>query len=65
MPAPGRDIVQNSIELDRCNGNTLWMDALAKDMGNLMIAFKILEPVQKSPPGWNKATGHIDDSTGT
>ena len=30
MPAPGRYIVQNSIELDRQNGNTLWMDSLAK-----------------------------------
>ena len=32
---------------------------LAKEMGNLMIAFDILEPGQKAPPGWHKATGHI------
>ncbi len=24
-----------------------------------MIAFEILEPGQKAPPGWFKATGHI------
>ena len=24
-----------------------------------MIAFEILEPGQKAPPGWHKATGHI------
>ena len=59
MPAPGRNIVQNSIELDRRNGNTIWTDALAKETGNLMIAFKILELGQKAPPGWHKATGHI------
>ena len=59
MPAPGRDIVQNSIELDRCNENTLWTDYSAKEMGSLMIAFEILEPGQKAPPGWHKAMGHI------
>ena len=28
-------------------------------MGNLMIAFEILEPGKKAPPGRHKATGHI------
>jgi len=59
MPGPGKDIIQNSIELDRCNGNTFWTDELAKEMGNLMIAFEILEPGQKAPPGWHEATGLI------
>ncbi len=59
MPVPGKDVVQNAIYLDRQNGNTLWRDLLAKEMGNLMIAFKILEHGQKAPPGWFKATGHI------
>jgi len=40
MPAPGRDIVQNAIDLDRKNGATFWMDLLAKEMRNLNIAFK-------------------------
>jgi hypothetical protein len=35
MPAPGRDIVQNAIDLDRKNGDTFWMDSLAKEMRNL------------------------------
>lgn len=43
MPAPGRDVVKNAQELDRRNGNTFWMDALAKEMTNLMIAFEIQE----------------------
>ncbi len=42
MPVPGKDVVQNAIDLDRQNGNTLWRDQLAKEMGNLMIAFEIL-----------------------
>ena len=59
MPVPGKDIVQNAIDLDRRNGNTLWMDLLAKDMGNLMIAFEILEPGQKAPPDKYKTMVHI------
>ena len=59
MPEPGKNIVQNSIDLDRQNGNTFWKDALAKEMGTLMIAFEILEPGQKNPPGWHITTGHI------
>jgi hypothetical protein len=59
MPAPGRDVVKNAQELDRRNGNTFWMDALAKEMTNLMIAFEIQEGGRKAPPGWFKATGHI------
>jgi len=59
MPVPGKDVVQHAIDLDRQNGNTLWRDFLAKEMGNLMIAFKVLELGQKAPPGWFKATGHI------
>ena len=59
MPVPGKNIVQKAIYLDHQNGDTLWKDSLANEMGNLMIAFKILEPGQKAPPGWFKAKGHI------
>jgi hypothetical protein len=59
MPAPGRDIVQKAIDLDRKNGDTFWMDSLAKEMRNLNIAFEYLELGEKAPPGWFKATGHI------
>jgi hypothetical protein len=51
--------VENAIEIDRKNGNTLWQDALAKEMGNICIAFKILGPNAKAPLGWHKALGHI------
>ncbi len=52
--------VKNAIEINRKNGNTLWQDALAKEMGNVCIAFEILGPNAKAPPGWHKALGHID-----
>ncbi len=51
--------MKNSIEIDCKNGNTLWQDALAKEMGNVCIAFEILGPNAKVPPGWHKALGQI------
>jgi hypothetical protein len=51
--------VRHSIEIDRKNKNTFWQDALAKEMGNMCVAFKILGPNAKAPPGWHKAYGHI------
>ena len=60
MPAPGRDIVQNAMDLDRKNGDTFWMDLLVKEMGQLNIAFQYLEFGEKAPPdGWFEALGHI------
>ena len=59
MPAPRQDIAQNARDLDRKNGNTLWMDSLAKEMGNLNIVFQYLEHGEKAPSGWFKASGHI------
>ena len=51
MPAPGRDTVQNAIDLDHKNSDTFWMDSLAKEMRNLNIACKYLELGEKAPPG--------------
>jgi hypothetical protein len=35
--------IAHARELDAANGNTLWMDALKKEMYNVGIAFEILE----------------------
>jgi hypothetical protein len=51
--------VKHAIKIDCKNGNTLWQDALSKEMGNVCIAFEILGPVMKAPPGWQKASGHL------
>ena len=45
--------------LDRENGNTLWADALAKEMTNVSVAFEILPIGVKPPPGWKKSSGHL------
>jgi len=62
MPAVGRThdgVMRNAEELDHKNGNTFWMDSMRKEMGNLIVAFKILDAGQKAPPGWYKTSGHI------
>jgi hypothetical protein len=37
--------------LDKANGNTLWADAIAKEMKNVRVAFNILENDQAVPVG--------------
>jgi hypothetical protein len=52
-------LVRNAIEIDQKNGNTLWQDALSKEMSNVYVAFEILGPGMKAPPGWHKASGQL------
>ena len=43
--------VQHAKELYEKNGNSLWNDAINKEMGNLKVAFNIIyEPGRKPPP---------------
>jgi hypothetical protein len=51
--------VENANELDRSNSNTLWKDALAKEMTEVGVAFEVLEEEVKAPIGWSKVTGHL------
>lgn len=51
--------IEHARRLDDENGNTLWMDALKKEMQNVGIAFEILEAGESAPPGWRKASGHL------
>ncbi len=51
--------VRNAIDIDHENGNTLWQDALAKEMGNICVAFEVLGLGVRVPPGWHKASGHL------
>ena len=52
--------VQHAKELDEKNGNTLWNDAINKEMGNLKVAFDIIhEPGRKPPPTYTKTSGHM------
>ena len=45
--------------MDEKNGNTIWRDALNKEINNLKVAFDILEDGEELPPGYTKASGHL------
>ncbi len=51
--------VENAMVIDRSNNNTLWKDALAKEMTEVGVAFEVLEEGIKAPIGWSKVTGHL------
>ena len=51
--------VAEAIRLDEKNGNTLWRDAINREMENLKVAFDILDDGKKPPPGYSKSSGHI------
>ena len=51
--------IEHAYKIDRANKNTLWRDAINKEMGNLKVAFDILCKGQAPPPGYNKASGHL------
>ncbi len=55
VPTSGR----NAIDINHEKGNTLWQDALAKEMGKICVAFEVLGPGVRAPLGWHKASGHL------
>ncbi len=46
--------IKNALELDKNNGNTFWADAIAKEVKDICIAFKILLDGQSAPIGYQK-----------
>jgi hypothetical protein len=42
------------VKLDKENDNTLWQDAVRKDMKNVRIAFKILNGEESAHPTYQK-----------
>lgn len=44
--------VEEALELDKENNNTYWYDAIMKEMTNVRIAFEVVPPGQKAPPGY-------------
>jgi hypothetical protein len=51
--------VNEALALDKQNGNTLWADAIAKEMKDVCVAFKILLDGQSAPIGFQKIPCHI------
>ncbi len=51
--------VKKALDLDRKNGNTLWVDAIAKEMKEVCIAFNILPDGHYKPIGYQKIPCHM------
>ena len=52
--------VQEALNLDQENGNTLWYDAIAKEMKNVRVAFEEWKGKENQiPPGYQKIKCHI------
>ena len=44
--------VEHAHKIDLRNGNTMWRDALKKEMYNVGVAFEILDEGAHAPHGW-------------
>jgi hypothetical protein len=51
--------VKEALALDLKNGNTLWADAIAKEMKEVWIAFNILPDGRSAPIGYQKIPCHM------
>jgi hypothetical protein len=48
-----------AVKLYEGNGNTLWQDAIRKDMNNVSIAFKVLNGEEAIPPTYQEIRCHM------
>ena len=51
---------REAIELDKENNNTLWQDAMKKEMENARVAFDFRPTGERPPPGWKRITCHMN-----
>jgi hypothetical protein len=51
--------VKEALELDRRNGNTIWADAIAKEMFEVKKAFDIFPNRKTAPIGYQKIPCHM------
>jgi hypothetical protein len=51
--------VKEALELDKKNGNTFWADAIAKEMKDVCVTFRILLDGQSAPIGCQKIPCHM------
>ena len=47
------------MRIDKENGNTLWHDAIAKEMKNVRVAFKVLDDDEAIPPTFQQMDCHM------
>jgi len=48
-----------AVAFDKENGNTLWQDAVRKEMKNVRIAFKVLDDGEVVPPCFQEINRHL------
>jgi hypothetical protein len=46
-------------KFDHENGNTLWMDAVRKEMKEVQVAFRLLNDGEAIPPGYQEMSAHL------
>ena len=51
--------IQEAYELDKVNGNDFWDKVIKKELGNVLIVFKVLEDGEPIPVGSKKIPYHI------
>jgi hypothetical protein len=51
--------IKHVMKTDTENENSLWKDALAKEMIEVGVAFEVLPEGKEAPPGWKNVTGHL------
>ncbi len=51
--------IKEALELDKKNDDTFWADAIAKEMKDICVAFKILLDRQSAPIGYQKIPCHV------
>jgi hypothetical protein len=51
--------VADAIRLDKENGNTLWMDAVALEMAAVQVSFKVLDDGDDAPIGYQRINCHL------
>jgi hypothetical protein len=52
-------IWDEAVKLDEENGNTLWQDAIRKEMNNVRISFKVLNGDEDIPPTYQEIICHM------
>jgi hypothetical protein len=50
---------KDALDIDHRNGNTFWADAIAKEMKDVRVAFKLLLDGQSAPIGYQKISCHM------
>ena len=51
--------ITHAQDIDKKNGNSLWIDALNTEMNTILVAFDIKKEGTSIPPGYSRSSGHI------